>query len=199
MLALAAEEEDRPAYFDPADLLDRLERQCRRIFGDGDAGLDPEWMAGEVDVMLCIMIPELRKSLHAAGLNVPLHGPHSPEWLAGQCRAAQAAAKDARETALYHWWDDADVLLYIGIADRIGNRTKDHAKGSSWMEFAARSTVERFPSRSIALTAEETAIKAEHPIFNKQHNDTPEAHRRLVEYLIQRDRLDLLAPAVSRG
>lgn len=67
------------------------------------------------------------------------------------------------------------------------------------MEFAARSTVERFPSRRIALTTEEAAIKAEHPIFNHQHNDTPEARRRLVEYLIQRDRLDLLTPAVSRG
>ena len=160
---------------------------------------DPEWMAGEVDVMLSIMIPELRQSLRAAGLDVPLCGPHSAGWLADQCRAGQAAAKDARETALYHWWDDADLLLYVGIADHLGERTKGHVKGSSWMEFAARSAVERHPSRIVALRAEEAAIKAEKPMFNYQHNNTPEARRRLVEYLIERDRLDLLAPAVSRG
>jgi hypothetical protein len=200
--ALAEEEENRPEYFGPAWLLDGLERQCRQICGDGDIDvglLDPEWMAGQVDVMLCIMIPELRKSLHATGLDVPLYGPNSPEWLAGQCRADRATARDVRETALYRWWDDADLLLYVGIADHLGVRTKGHVKGSSWMEFAARSAVERHPSRIVALRAEEAAIKAEKPLFNYQHNNTPEARRRLVEYLIERDRLDLLAPAISRG
>lgn len=199
VLALAEEPENRPEYFDPADLIDRLERQCLLIFGDKDDVLDAEWMVGQVDVIISIMLPELRRSLHAAGLNVPLYGPNSPEWLAGQCRKDQADAKDARETALYRWWDDADVLLYIGIADRIGSRTKDHAKGSTWMEFAVRSSVERFPRRSTALAAEESAIKAERPIFNDQHNRTAEARRRQIEYLIARERFDLLAPAISRG
>lgn len=199
VLALAQEEGNRPEYFDPADLLDRLERQCHRIYGDGGGDLDPEWMAGELDVIFCIMIPELRRSLHAAGLNVPLYGPNSPEWLAEQCQKDQADAKDLRETALYRWWDEADVLLYIGIADRIGNRTKNHAKGSTWMEFAVRSSVERFPRRSTALAAEEAAIKAEKPIFNDQHNRTPEARRRQIDYLIAHGRYDLLAPVVSRG
>ena len=67
------------------------------------------------------------------------------------------------------------------------------------MDFAVRSTIERFPSRDAALEAEETAIKAEHPLFNHQHNNTPEARRRLVEYLVSHGRFDLLAPAVSRG
>jgi hypothetical protein len=67
------------------------------------------------------------------------------------------------------------------------------------MEFVARSSVERHPSRSAALAAETAAIKAEHPLFNFQHNNTPEARQRLIEYLIKHERLDLLAPAVSRG
>lgn len=102
-------------------------------------------------------------------------------------------------TALYRYFDIADLLLYAGISDRLRMRTGDHVKGSSWMDFAVRSTIERFPSREIALEAEEQAIKAEHPLFNHQHNNTPEARRRLVEYLVSQDRLDLLAPAVSRG
>jgi predicted GIY-YIG superfamily endonuclease len=177
-------------YFSPASLLNQIELTVRRLCTDeGDA--DP---VGTADVLLCGILPDLRTALRSAGLNVPAYGPHSVRR-----DVAAAEAEDSRATALYHWWDDVDVLLYIGIADRIGKRTQDHAKGSSWMEFAARSTVERFPSRSGALAAEEAAIKAERPVFNKQHNDTPEARRRQVEYLIEHDRLDLLAPAVSRG
>ena len=102
-------------------------------------------------------------------------------------------------TALYRWWDDADLLLYIGISDELAGRVKGHVKGSSWMDFAARSAIERYPSRAAALDAEEAAIKSEHPLFNHQHNNTPEAQMRLVEYLIKHGRTDLLAPAVSRG
>ena len=105
----------------------------------------------------------------------------------------------ADDTALYRIWGDADLLLYIGISDRLRSRTGSHIAGSSWMDFAVRSTIERYPTRAVALDAEEAAIKAERPLFNHQHNDTPESRRALVEYLIKHDRLDLLAPAVSRG
>lgn len=102
-------------------------------------------------------------------------------------------------TALYRYFDADDLLLYVGISDRLRNRTGSHIEGSSWMDFAVRSTIERHPARAVALEVEESAIKAEHPLFNHQHNDTPEARRALVEYLIKHDRLDLLAPSVSRG
>lgn len=181
-------------FFTPGSLLDCIEEFIRRLYPSWDGSVEEE-----PEPLLTMLIPDLRHALRDAGLNVPLYGPHSAPCAIESGKAWLAKCKDARETALYRWWDAADVLLYIGIADHIGSRTKDHAKGSSWMEFAVGSAVERFPSRSIALAAEESAIKAEHPIFNKQHNDTPEARRRLVEYLIERDRLDLLAPAVSRG
>lgn len=109
------------------------------------------------------------------------------------------ADDQAPETALYRWWDEADLLLYIGISDELSGRTGSHIKGSSWMEFAARSTIARYPTRPEAKEAEIVAIKREGPIFNKQHNDTPEARRRAVEYLLEHDRLDLLAPLMSRG
>jgi hypothetical protein len=110
-----------------------------------------------------------------------------------------AAPGVIRETALYRWWDAADLLLYIGISDHLGIRTHSHTTGSSWMEFAVKSAVERYPDRNAALDAEEAAIKTERPLFNHAHNNTPEARQRLVEYLVRRERLDLLAPALSRG
>lgn len=109
------------------------------------------------------------------------------------------ARESSPETALYRWWDDADLLLYVGISDELFSRVNGHAKDSSWMEFAARSAITRYPSRAEAAAAEVEAIKSEHPLFNQKHNNTPGARRRLVEYLIERDRLDLLAPSVSRG
>jgi predicted GIY-YIG superfamily endonuclease len=109
------------------------------------------------------------------------------------------AREPSPETALYRWWDAADLLLYIGISDELSNRVNGHAKESSWMEFAARSTITRYPSRAEAAAAEVAAIKSERPLFNQKHNNSPEARQRLVEYLIEHERLDLLAPAVSRG
>jgi hypothetical protein len=185
---------DGESYFTPANLLDQAERAIRALFPDeGDA--DP---ADQAEVLLCIIIPNLREALREAGLDVPRYGPFSAhrEELAA---AERAAAAESRETALYRWFDEMDLLLYVGVAGELGGRTKGHVKGSSWMEFAVRSAIERHPTRSAALAAETAAIKAEHPLFNFQHNNTPEARRRLIEYLIEHDRLDLLAPAVSRG
>jgi hypothetical protein len=107
--------------------------------------------------------------------------------------------KPPRATALYRWFDDADLLLYIGISDELPGRTSDHIERSSWMEFAVKATIERHPSRKEALAAEKAAIKGEGPLFNDQHNRTPTMQLRLVEYLIERGRTDLLAPAVRRA
>jgi predicted GIY-YIG superfamily endonuclease len=188
---------ENPWWCTPAHLLDCIEQDIRRLYLD-EGGADPEHQA---ELLLCLHLPSLRGALRDAGLDIPPHGPHSAfreEWAAW--KAAEAAkAEDCRETALYRWWDEADILLYIGVAGDLGSRTKGHVKGSSWMEFVARSAVERHPTRGAALAAETAAIKAEHPLFNFQHNNTPEARRRLVEYLIEHGRLDMLAPVVSRG
>ena len=188
---------ENPWWRTPAHLLDCIEQGIRGFY-PGEGGTDPLW---EVEVLLCLHLPELRGVLREAGLDVPEYGPYSAfrEERAAQEAARVAEAKENRETKLYRWWDESDLLLYVGIADNLGSRTKGHVKGSSWMEFAARSAIERHPSRSVALAAETAAIKAEHPLFNFQHNNTPEARHRLVEYLIERERLDLLAPVVSRG
>lgn len=113
--------------------------------------------------------------------------------------ARQARTEPPRRTALYRFYDADDVLLYIGISDHLATRHMSHVAESSWMEFAARSTIERHPTRAEAADAEVAAIRAESPLFNSQHNDEPDAVRRLVDYLIKHGRTDLLAPAVSRG
>ncbi|WP_328344658.1 DnaB-like helicase N-terminal domain-containing protein [Micromonospora sp. NBC_00421] len=102
-------------------------------------------------------------------------------------------------TALYRWFDADGTLLYIGITNDPHVRQSAHAKKSSWADFAVRGTIERFPSRQEAEAAEKAAIEAERPLFNHIYNDTTEARARLVAYLIEHGRMDLLAPAVSRG
>lgn len=113
--------------------------------------------------------------------------------------AAQVVPLQPKPTALYRYWDEGDALLYVGITGDLKHRERSHLRRSSWMEFVARSTVERFPSREDAEAAEVAAILAERPLFNAKHNESPEAVRRVVEYLVEHGRTDLLAPAVSRG
>ena len=102
-------------------------------------------------------------------------------------------------TALYRWYDDIDLLLYVGISDELLDRVTNHVKGSPWMDFAVRSTIKRYPSRTKAAAAEVEAIKSEQPLFNLKHNNTPEARRRLFHYLVEHGRTDIPLPCISRG
>jgi excinuclease UvrABC nuclease subunit len=104
-----------------------------------------------------------------------------------------------KSTFLYRFYDADDVLLYVGVTDSLTDRTSSHALASSWMEFAVRSTIERYKTRHDAEEMEVAAIRGERPLFNLAYNDDPESDRRLVDYLIEHDRRDLLAPVLSRG
>lgn len=119
------------------------------------------------------------------------------EYLAQVARTR--AVEPSAGTALYSYYDAGDLPLYIGITGDLLGRERNHIKKSMWMEFVARSTVARYPTREEAKAAERAAIRAERPLFNVRHNENPEAVRRLVDYLIEHGRTDLLAPAVSRG
>lgn len=95
---------------------------------------------------------------------------------------------------LYRYFDDDQVPLYIGRSAHLATREQVHIDTSKWMDFAASSTIERCETAEALAEAERTAIRTERPIFNKQHNDTPEAKERLRAYLERHDRLDLLTP-----
>ncbi|WP_146159639.1 hypothetical protein [Allonocardiopsis opalescens] len=104
-----------------------------------------------------------------------------------------------KETILYRYYDDKDVLLYVGVSANMPGRLEGHEDDSTWMDFAARSTLEHFTDRADAEAAEITAIETDRPIFNILHNENPDRVRRIVDYLIDRDRRDLLVPLISRG
>lgn len=109
------------------------------------------------------------------------------------------APPEGMTTVLYRWFDQENLLLYLGISDDLGKRFAAHKGKSSWVAFAHRQTLEWFPSRDKAEFAEVDAIKVEQPLFNGMHNENPDARMRAVAYLVEHGRLDLLAPALSRG
>jgi len=100
--------------------------------------------------------------------------------------------------ALYRYFDVRDVGLYIGKSGVLAERNSAHIARSEWMQFAVRSTFERYGTPEELATAEREAIEAEHPIFNKQYNNTPEAKARLRAYLEEAGRLDLLPTRSTR-
>lgn len=81
------------------------------------------------------------------------------------------------KTSLYLYYDRNDLLLYVGITARGVSRNREHNATKEWWPFVARQEVEHYPSRSAALAAERSAIRAFHPPFNIQHNPGHELAR----------------------
>ncbi|MFK8850461.1 winged helix-turn-helix domain-containing protein [Streptomyces sp. Ac-502] len=76
-------------------------------------------------------------------------------------------------TALYRYYDAANVLLYIGISNRPEFRAKAHLyenRRGDWPKRAVRRVDEWYASRPLALAADEAAIRAEKPLYNGTHN-----------------------------
>jgi len=71
-------------------------------------------------------------------------------------------------TFLYRFYDDAGVLLYVGVSQRPFQRFAGHDRSAKWITQAAACRLERFPTRSEALRAETLAIWSEQPIHNIQ-------------------------------
>src|ERR1035441_1854209 len=94
--------------------------------------------------------------------------------------------------ALYRYFDARRCLLYAGKTGVLAQRVSSHIARSLWMQFVASSTFKRHETPEDLARAEREAIKAEHPIFNKKYNNTPEAKERLHAYLEGVGRLDLL-------
>lgn len=70
-------------------------------------------------------------------------------------------------TTLYRYFGPDDILLYVGIAGRIGYRLEQHESGGAeWIQFVRKATFERFQTREAALAAESKAISDERPLCN---------------------------------
>jgi transcriptional regulator with XRE-family HTH domain len=80
-------------------------------------------------------------------------------------------------TALYRFFDAADVLLYVGITDNIAARWNKHANEKRWWSDVARKTVDWHDSRTDAELIEKRAILDERPLYNVVHVPGPRARR----------------------
>lgn len=81
-----------------------------------------------------------------------------------------------RRTALYRLYDDADVLLYVGIAFDPEARWLGHSALQPWWPQVSRKTVEWHPDRLTARAMEKAAIGCELPKYNqtdKPHHVQP--------------------------
>jgi predicted GIY-YIG superfamily endonuclease len=72
----------------------------------------------------------------------------------------------SEETTLYRYFDSDDVLLYVGITQRDGQRHREHAKNSDWFSLVKTHTITRFANRQDAIEAESFAIATENPLYN---------------------------------
>ncbi|WP_101791054.1 hypothetical protein [Nonomuraea indica] len=171
-----------------------------------DAVLAPTWVPFAPSQHAHLVVQRPKMTWTAEGIQTARPRPPGPamtksddEFALLLAAAYAERSEPLHTTALYRYYDQQDRLLYVGITDALMERISSHIKSSSWMDFASRSTIDRHPTRKAAETAEREAIKAERPLFNSMHNDTPEGRRRLVEYLVEHGRTDLLVPDVSRG
>lgn len=181
-----------------------IRQRCdKHLHDDKPGAAEPEWEWFSPERFPGLVNPHQRVWTRDG----PIMLPHRPAPRPATTTPATPAAvappptqptPDVR-TALYWHYDGDGVLLYIGITDGLVARGKSHAARSSWALFAKTSKSVWYPNRPEAEAAEVAAIQAERPLFNHTHNDTPEARARLVAYLIEHGRMDLLAPAVSRG
>lgn len=71
---------------------------------------------------------------------------------------------------LYRFYDANGVLLYVGITNDPGARWAHHARNKDWWQMVSRIEVEHFDSRSLVAEAEKSAIIAERPVHNFNHN-----------------------------
>lgn len=168
-----------------------------RVLEEIDPGNEPPSFVDPIDELLNLS-PVLTPSLDS----LPSHVPARPRQASRGRSSARPRSRKPRTnkaTWLYRYFDADGVALYIGITGDLERRLDDHARSSSWLDFAVETKLERYAKRKDAEEAEVKAIRAERPLFNLAHNDEPGAERRLVDYLIEHDRRDLLRASVSRG
>ena len=72
-------------------------------------------------------------------------------------------------TALYRIRGEGDALLYIGITCNLAMRWNGHQRKQPWWDELRSLTVDWYDSRDEAEAAEEAAIKAERPKYNKTY------------------------------
>lgn len=72
-------------------------------------------------------------------------------------------------TAIYRHFDADGRLLYVGLSKNPFKRQMFHLYRAHWFYEVASISIEWFDTKSAARDAEERAIRAEAPLFNRVH------------------------------
>jgi len=73
-------------------------------------------------------------------------------------------------THLYRAYTARGDLLYIGVAENLASRLRQHRRDSSWYAKASCVEWETYPTRAIALELEAELIRSLCPPYNTVHN-----------------------------
>lgn len=82
-------------------------------------------------------------------------------------------------TSLYLYYDNCNVLLYVGVTNRGARRNWEHNADKAWWPHVSRQEIRHLPSREEALRLEREIIAERRPPFNRQHNP---GHEELAEF-----------------
>jgi predicted GIY-YIG superfamily endonuclease len=74
----------------------------------------------------------------------------------------------AQSCCLYRHYDEAKVLLYVGISMSVFQRTTHHNSCAAWFRRVRFITLQPYATRDKAIAAESLAILLEKPLFNIQ-------------------------------
>lgn len=77
---------------------------------------------------------------------------------------------DSTPTSVYLYYDEHDILLYVGITSRGMRRQTEHNRTKAWWQYVARQEVEHYDTRPEAIAREAALIGSRTPPFNTQKN-----------------------------
>jgi prevent-host-death family protein len=103
---------------------------------------------------------------------------------------------DHCRTALYRLYDEAGVLLYIGISHQPDVRFEQHSKVKEWWPQVARREVQWFDDRPSAAVAEADAIRSEDPEYNGTYS--PRRKRSTVRDAVAEDGVREVSLSLAR-
>ena len=90
---------------------------------------------------------------------------------------ADPAPKGTTPTSVYRYYDEAKMLIYVGITSRRALRNQQHNSDKEWWQWVATQEVDHFDTREAAHSREVALIQQYRPPFNKHHNPDATAMR----------------------